>query len=117
MREGLREIASQPSCGHIVFLGHQANVVPQAREPLEQMSGLLFATRQNVGVGEPERTRQEGPFPVSEARFHLGRIMAHDESILKHPALDRLHGTEDSLIVWREETGRGDYQEASVQPV
>jgi hypothetical protein len=60
--EGLGKIAELPFGARIVFLGQQAEVVPQFQQALEEFPRFRRSTRQMETIGEPERARQEHTF-------------------------------------------------------
>src|SRR3954467_1099685 len=76
VREGLREVAEEAARRGIVFLGEEAHIVGEAKQPLEQLAGFAGAPWQAEVVGEPEAAREEHAFAARQAVEALVREVA-----------------------------------------
>src|SRR5690349_11003464 len=57
VREGLRKIAQLAFETRVVFLGQQANVVAQSKQPLEETMRVFVTAHRFQTVDQPERAR------------------------------------------------------------
>src|SRR5215213_875408 len=65
--ERLWEVADQSAGPGVVLLAQQAEVVPEAEQPLEEGRGLLAPAEEGQIVREPEGTWEERPLPGRQA--------------------------------------------------
>src|SRR6185437_15959314 len=91
MGESLREVADQALLARIVFLGQQAEVVPQRQKPFEEPSRRSSTAEQDEIIDEPEAAGEERTLPARQSVLCVSGIIAADETVLGKMALDCLH--------------------------
>src|SRR6267142_1408864 len=112
VREGLREVADEPSRVRIVLLGQEADVVADVEEALEERAGLGPPPLQGQIVGEPERARQKRPFARREPVQVRRRLVARHQPIAREMLPDGLDGPEHARIHRRKKSDERNDQKA-----
>src|SRR5262249_24031749 len=115
MRKGLRKISDlPPSVGNILF-SKQANIIANCQQAFEQDACLGIAPLQNVSVGKPECTGEEGAFSRRET-VNIGLAsIAQDEAIGHQLPLDRRDGATHARIIGRQEANDGEPQQTRIE--
>ena len=106
VRERLRKIADQATRDRVVFLAHQAEIVAQGQQKLEQHACFVMTALERVVVRQPERTGRKRTFTGRHPVYRRARVIggiSQDEAVMEQLALDRAHRSDDPRIVrWEE---------------
>src|SRR6478672_1987898 len=92
MRKSLREVAKLATCPRVILLSQETDVVPDGKQPLEDLRCLVLAAHQCQGIGQPEGAGEEGAFPADQSVDTSLRPIALYEAVERQLASDCLHG-------------------------
>jgi hypothetical protein len=81
----------------------------------KQTFTLFLAAEHYHRIGKPERAGQKRSFPMHEARFDFGGIVAHNEPVLKEPPFDRPYRSFHTGIFYRRKPRSGNQEETAVE--
>src|SRR5689334_3661645 len=104
MTVGLREITEHAARREIDLLAEKSHVVAAREQAIKKCAGFGAAALQDVGLDEPETTRQKGTLPrrKSVAGF-FGFITSQEFAGNQQFLFDCLHGAADPRVRCRKE--------------
>ena len=115
MREGLREVADEPSRAGVVLLGEQTEIVSQTEQALEDLARLGSTASELHRVRQPEAARQECTFSRGQPVVGRGRVVTHHKPVDEEFALDRCDRAADPGIVRRKKASRRYEKKARIE--
>src|ERR1700688_3800103 len=110
----LWEISEQALRHRVILLAEQAEVVTQRKQPVEKRARIRKPLLQDIGIDQPEAAGEKPPLPRRQAVIGVD-LVAADETIDQEALLDRLQRAEHTRFIRRQESDRGQEQQAGVE--
>src|SRR5580700_1088840 len=115
VRESLWEIAEHPFRHRVVFLGEQAQIVPEREQPLEQCDRVVTPADQREAVGEPEAAGEKDALAGRQPVGTRAAWVTANKAVLNQLALDRLDRAADPRVLARQKAELRDQQQRGVE--
>src|SRR6185503_5920580 len=90
VRERLRKIANQASRVRVVLLGQQPDIIPECKQPLEQLARIVAPPGEDVRIREPEAAGEERALALGQPVVARARVVPKKEPVDEQPPFDCL---------------------------
>jgi hypothetical protein len=112
MGEPLREVPDLPACDGVVLFREEAQMIPDRKQPLEELLRFRLPSLECVVIGEPEAARQKRTLVAWKAVQPEFRGVSQDEAVAHELRFDRMDRRHHSGIVGRQEADERNCQDA-----